>query len=222
MMNKVFLIILLCSLVLSGRSQNALRDSLSHAVEELSFHPDSVDLRLKKAAWNLQLEQWEYARSEYDYVLKRDKNNLAALFYRAYANTKLGRYSFARQDYNDFLALAPGNFEAMLGLALLNQKDKHYTEAYDLLNIICERYPDRSEAFAARGEVEKERKMYELAEYDFSRAIQIEPDNTDYILSRADVRIKLGRKAEAREDLERLVCLGISKPSLSDYFKSTK
>ena len=221
MMNKVFLIILLCSLALSGRSQNALRDSLSHAVEELSFHPDSVDLRLKKAEWNLQLEQWEYARSEYDYVLKRDKNNLAALFYRAYANTKLGRYSFARQDYNDFLALAPGNFEAMLGLALLNQKDKHYTEAYDLLNIICERYPDRSEAFAARGEVEKERKMYELAEYDFSRAIQIEPDNTDYILSRADVRIKLGRKAEAR-DLERLVCLGISKPSLSDYFKSTK
>lgn len=222
MMNKVFLIILLCSLALSGRSQNALRDSLSHAVEELSFHPDSVDLRLKKAAWNLQLEQWEYARSEYDYVLKRDKNNLAALFYRAYANTKLGRYSFARQDYNDFLALAPGNFEAMLGLALLNQKDKHYTEAYDLLNIICERYPDRSEAFAARGEVEKERKMYELAEYDFSRAIQIEPDNTDYILSRADVRIKLGRKAEARKDLERLVYLGISKPSLSDYFKSTK
>ena len=202
MMKKVFLIILLCSLVLSGRSQNALRDSLSHAVEELAFHPDSVDLRLKKAAWNLQLEQWEYARSEYDYVLKRDKNNLAALFYRAYANTKLGRYSFARQDYKDFLAIAPGNFEAMLGLALLNQKDKHYTEAYDLLNIICERYPDRSEAFAARGEVE--------------------PDNTDYILSRADVRIKLGRKAEAREDLERLVCLGISKPSLSDYFKSTK
>jgi hypothetical protein len=35
----------------------ALRDSLAHATDVLAYHPDSVDLRLKKAAWNIQLEQ---------------------------------------------------------------------------------------------------------------------------------------------------------------------
>ena len=34
----------------------ALRDSLAAATSVLAYHPDSIDLRLKKAAWNIQLE----------------------------------------------------------------------------------------------------------------------------------------------------------------------
>jgi len=222
MKNSIIVIFLLCSLGVSAQSPKELRDSLAVAAENLAYHPDSIDLRLKKASWNLQLEQWEYARSEYDYVLKLDNCNIAALYYRAYANEKLGRYKFARLDYQNLLTIVPGNFEASLGLALLNQKDKHYTEALDLLNSLCDHYPGRSEGFAARAGVEVERKMFELAEYDYSQALTIEPSNTDYLLSRVDVRIKLNRKADAKKDLDRLVKLGISKPSLSEFYKLTK
>lgn len=222
-MNKLAVaIFLFCSLGVSAQSPKELRDSLAVASDCLAYHPDSIDLRLKKASWNLQLEQWDYARSEYDYVLKLDKNNIAALYYRAYVNEKLGRYKFARLDYQNLLVIIPGNFEASLGLALLNQKDKHFTEALDLLNTLCERYPSRSEAFAARAGVEVEREMYELADYDYSQALLLEPENTDYLLSRVDARIKAGLKAEAREDLGRLVKLGVSKSNLLDFYKLTK
>lgn len=219
---KFIVLLLLCSVGCSAQTPKELRDSLAAATKELAYRPDSLDLRLKKAAWNLQLEQWEYARAEYDYVLKMDKDNVAALYYRAFANEKLGRLKFARLDYQALLTIVPGNFEAQLGLALLNQKDKHYREALDMLNALCDRHPGRSEAFAARGGVEVERKMYDLAIYDFTQAIEMEPDNTDYRLSRVDAYIKQGKKADARRELDILVTMGISKPSLLDLYKKTK
>lgn len=222
-MHKYIIIaFLFVCLGINAQTAKDLRDSLAVAVDELGYHPDSLDLRLKKARWNLELEQWRYACDEYDYVLKMDPQNVAALFYRAYVNEKLGRYNYARRDYQDLLAIVPGNFEGMLGLALLNQKDKHYTEALDLINKLVDRFPNRSEAYAARAGIEVERGMFSLAEYDFSEAVRLEPSNTDFLLSRYDVRIKMGNKDDARKDLDRLVELGIPRPNLKDLYNKCK
>ncbi len=209
---------LLC-LTTYAQTRQELHDSLTIAAERLAYHPDSIDLRLAKAGWNMQLEQWDYAREEYDYVLKLEPKNVSALYFRAYANTQLGRLKFARLDYENLLTIVPGHFEGQLGLALLNQKDKHYTEALDLLNALCDSNPDRAEGFAARAGVEVERKMFELAEYDFSQAVDLDPYNVDYRLARADVRIRLNRKAEAREDLDELIRQGVKRPALEDFFR---
>ena len=125
MMNKTFVSLVLSLLLsLSAHAQQdrkALRDSLKLAVEALAYHPDSVDLRLRKAAWNMQLGEWQYAKDEYDWVISRHPDHLAARYYRAYANMQLRRYNFARLDYENVLRVVPGNFDARLGLALLNQ-----------------------------------------------------------------------------------------------------
>lgn len=215
-------ITILFSLAAGAQTAQEMRDSLAIATEELAFHPDSIDLRLRKAGWNVQLQQWDYARAEYDYVLRLDPENVSALYFRAYVNTRQGRYKFARLDYENLLTIVPGNFEAQLGLALLNQKDNHFTEALDLLNALCGKFPDRSEAFAARGGVEMERGMLELAEYDFTEALRLEPSNTDYRLSRVDARLKLGRAQEARDDLDELVRQGIPRPSLDHLYQQTR
>ena len=74
MMNKTFVSLVLSLLLsLSAHAQQdrkALRDSLKLAVEALAYHPDSVDLRLRKAAWNMQLGEWQYAKDEYDWVMR--------------------------------------------------------------------------------------------------------------------------------------------------------
>ena len=101
--------------------------------------------------------------------------------------------------------MVPGNFEGRLGLALLNQKDHHYTEALDNINILVSQYPDSAVAYAARGGMEAERNMLDLAEYDFGKAIELAPDNTEYRLNRVDVRLRMKRKDEAREDLDEMV-----------------
>lgn len=206
----------------TAQTQPSLRDSLSAAVEELAYHPDSLELRMKKAAWNIELGQWRYAQDEYDYVLKRDENNIAALFYRAFVNERQGRYKFARLDYEHVLRQAPGHFEALLGLALLNQKDNRPTEALNLINMAVEQHPDSAIAYAVRGGIELERKMYAPAEFDFTRAIELQPANTDYRLNRANIRIIMNRKKEAREDLDDIVRLGVSKANLLEWYKKCR
>lgn len=205
-----------------AQSRQQLRDSLAVASERLSFHPDSLALRLEKAAWNVQLEEWQYARDEYDYVLKRDPSNIAALFYRAFVNEKQKRYKFARLDYENLLYIVPGNFEAMLGLALLNQKDSRYTDALNMINLLVAQNPDSAVAYAARAGIELERKMYVPSEYDFGKAIDLDPTNTDYLLSRANVRLLMRRKKEAREDLDEMVRLGVPRANLVDWYSKCR
>ena len=199
-------------------SSSALRDSLALATETLAYHPDSIDLRLKKAAWNIQLEQWNYAKDELDKVLFLNQTNIAGLFYRAFVNEKLKRYNFARLDYQNLLVLVPGNFQAQLGLALLNEKDQHHTEAYDGINNLIEQYPDSAVAYAARGGMEKERGMLELAAYDYAEAMRLDSTNQDYIVSHVDLLITLGRKLEAYDDLRRLQALGVQPGQLQDFY----
>lgn len=203
-------------------SRQALRDSLAQATETLAYHPDSIDLRLKKVAWNIRLKQWDYAKDDLDKVLFLDNQNIAGLFYRAYVNEQLHRYNFARQDYTNLLTLVPGNFEAQLGLALLNQKDRHYTEAYDGINRLVQQFPDKAEAYAARAGIEKERGMLELAEMDFTEAIRLDPENTDYRLNRADLRITLGHYGDARQDLKQLERMGIPYSAMRHLYKRMK
>jgi len=219
-MKKVILFsLLLISMSANAQNYSALKDSLSKAVDVLAYHPDSIDLRLKKASWNMELQQWNYAKDEYDAVLKLNPKNIAGLYYRAFVNEKLKRYNFARLDYENLLALVPGNFEVQLGLALLNQKDQHYTEAFDQMNSLISQYPDSAVAFAARGGIEKERGLLELAEYDYSEAIKRDSCNTDYRLNRADILLTLGRKDDAKRDLDDMVKSGIPRANLIDLYK---
>ncbi len=224
-MRKLFMICMLT--VLSGgavmaQSNQALRDSLSKATEILAYHPDSVDLRLKKVAWNIKLEQWQYAKDDLDKVLYLRPGNIAGLFYRAYVNEKLDRYNFARLDYQNLLAIVPGNFEAELGLALLDQKDMHYTDAYDEINDLVDQYPDSAVAYAARAGIEVERKMNDVAEYDYSKAFQLDSANIDYLLDRANLRINLKRFDEAEDDLKLAVKLGYPRGALIGYYRKLK
>lgn len=221
---SVFVLFFMSLLPLNGFAQQheALRDSLKKATEVLEYHPDSVDLRLKKAAWNLQLEQWQYAKDEYDRVLSKDQHNIAALYYRAFANQKLGRYNFARLDYENLLQRVPGHFSALLGLALLNQKDKHHTEALNQINLLVSQHADSAVAYAARAGIEVEQGMLELGEYDYSEAIKRDQKNTDYLLNRAELRIQLGKTEKAREDLDRIVSLGVPRPALKNWYRRLK
>lgn len=210
------------SQVAAQQTGNSLRDSLRQVSEQLSFHPDSIDLRLRKAALNVALEEWDYAKSEYDAVLRMHPRNIAALFYRAYVNQQLHRYNYARIDYEDLLKIIPGNFEARLGLALLNQKDKHYTDALDGINHLVSAYPDSALAWAARAGIEVEQGMDELAEYDYTEALKRDPDNADYLLSRADVRIRLRQFDKARRDLDAIVRQGTPRLALKEWYDKCK
>ena len=218
----LFLLLLFALPVSAQYSGQQMRDSLKQAAEALSRHPDDVDLRLKKASWNMQLGQYDRAKEEYDRILQQLPDNLAALFFRAYANRQLHRNAFARLDYQQLLTIIPNHFEARLGLALLHQEEQHFTQALDQMNILVQQYPDSAIAYAARADIEREMKMFSLAEYDYSEAIRLAPNNTDYLINRVDIYILLRQEEKALQDLKRLQQMGIARKALQPLYDRLK
>ena len=92
----------------------------------------------------------------------------------------------------------------------------------DQINILVLQHPDSAIAYAARAGIETEREMYSLAIYDYTEALLRDPKNTDYLLSRADLYIRERQFKAARKDLDRLVSLGVPKPSLKEFYKRLK
>lgn len=226
-MRKLRCIIAICTIVLSkpaifAQTNAEWRDSLATLNRQIELNPKSVDLRLRKAAVNLQLQQWEYAVEEYNTVLLNEPRNMTALYFRAYANNNLRRYDLAKNDYEDILKTSPSNLETRLGLAytliLLGQT----TEALNQMNVTVEQHPDSAVAFAARAGLEKDMNMYDAALYDWTEAIRLSPNNTDYIVSKADILILMGRKAEAQALLDESVSRGTPRGALREWYERCK
>lgn len=217
----LFLIIMApCNSMAQDKQQ--FRDSLRAATELLDCFPDSAGLRLRKAAWNIRLEQWAYAKDEYDKVLSARPMDIAAHYFRAFVNEKLNRLDFARLDYEAVLAVVPGNFEASLGLALLNFKDSHFTEAMNMVNVLISQHPDSAVTYAVRAGFEKEKEKYGLAEYDYREAIRRDNSNIDYRLNLVDVLLAMRRRDEAIAELDNIVRLGVPKGTLLSLYRRAR
>ncbi len=213
---------MLCTVNLAAQSQKEWRDSLETLNKQIALSPSSVELRLRKAAVNVQLQQWEYAINEYTDILLQQPDNIAALYFRAFARNNLRRYEPARSDYESVLKLAPHNFEARLGLAytlvLLNKQ----ADALEQMNRLVEQHPDSATAYAARAGLERDLKQYAPSLFDWGEAMRLDPDNADYAVSKVDVLLTLGKKSEAKAILDEQVKRGVPRGTLIGWYKRCK
>ena len=201
-----------------AQSRQEWRDSLETLSASLKQDPDNIDLRLRKAEADIQLERWDYALAEYGRILRTDEKNLAALYFRAYVHERQKHYDLARVDYESFLAIQPLHLEARLGLAHILQKMGRRSDAMDVLNQIVQMFPDSADAYAARAAFETKYLQYELALYDWNEAIRLRPDNEGFVISKVDLLIRLKRKKEAREALDALVAKGTPRGMLKEWY----
>ena len=198
------------------------RDSLSALGRAIDRNPRNVELRLRKAAVNLELSQWDYAIEEYGRVLDLDSLNLTALYFRAYANAQQRRYPLAVADYERFLAIVPKHFEAQLGLAMVAKKVSGQVATMDQFNRLVEQFPDSALAYAARAGYEVELQQLEPALYDWSEAIRLRPNNLEFIVSKVDVLLALKRKHEAKVLLDQAIANGTPRAALRDWLERCK
>ncbi len=214
----LFVLFYLSVITAVAQSRQEWRDSLETLSASLKQDPDNIDLRLRKAEADIQLERWDYALAEYGRILRTDEKNLAALYYRAYVHERQKHYDLARVDYESFLAIQPLHLEARLGLAHILQKMGRRSDAMDVLNQIVQMFPDSADAYAARAAFETKYLQYELALYDWNEAIRLRPDNEGFVISKVDLLIRLKRKKEAREALDALVSKGTPRGMLKEWY----
>ena len=219
---KLIVLQLLVVVCASAQTPQEWRDSVSTLMESIRRNPKNVDLRLRKAEANINLQQWEYAVEEYGNVLHIDNRNLSALYFRAFCHTQLRHYDLARVDYESFLAIQPQHFEAHLGLAHILQKLGRKADTADELNRIVQLFPDSADAYAARAAYETEQHQYEVAVYDWDEALTRRPSSVDFAVSKADALLRQGKRKEARDVLDETVRRGTPKGALKEWYDQCK
>ncbi len=209
--------LLICHLSFSSalaQSSSAWRDSLSVLNKAITANPQSTDLRLRKAAVNIELQQWDYAIEEYGRVLSIDANSLPALYYRAFAHNHQRHYDMARADYERFLQLLPRHFEARLGLAMTLRRQGKTRDVADELNRLVQMFPDSAVAYAVRADFEQEQAQYDLALYDWDEALRLANGRQEYQLGKYGVLWAMRRYDEARRLGEQLLEAGVPNATL--------
>ena len=67
----IITLLMICSSVTFSQTNNQQwRDSLNSLNRKIELSPYNTDLHLRKAAVNLELQQWEYAVDEYTLILR--------------------------------------------------------------------------------------------------------------------------------------------------------
>ena len=194
------------------------RDSISTLMEQIRQDPRNIDLRLKKAEANINLQQWDYAIAEYGDVLRLDDRNLAALYFRAYCHSQQHHYDLAKMDYETFIQIDPTYLQAHLGLAHIFQKLGRRADTVDQLNRCVQLFPDSASAYAARAAYETEQQLYDVALYDWDEAIRLQPGNVEFAVSKIDVLLRQQRILDARLALDELVRQGTSRAALKEWY----
>ncbi len=222
---RVWIILCLFVSITGGawaQSAQKWRDSLAVLNQLIRKYPSSTDLRLKKAAINIELKQLDYAIEEYGRVLELDPKNPAALFYRAYVNGSLRRYALACSDYERFLSIVPRHFEAHLGLTQMKRKLGWKLETIDEMNRLVQLFPDSAIAYAVRADYETEQGQFEVALFDWDEAIERSPRNADFVVSKVNLFLMQKRNEEALHELDKAVRRGIPRAALSAWFDKCK
>lgn len=210
--------LLLMAVCAQAQTPQQWRDSVTTLMEQIRLNPDNIDLRLKKAEANINLQQYDYAISEYGDVLRLDEKNLAALYFRAYCHSQKQRYDLAKVDYETFILIDPMQLNAHLGLAHTLQKMGRKADTVDQLNRCVQLFPDSADAYAARAAYETEQQLYDVALYDWDEAFRLNPRKVEYAVSKVDVLLRQRRILDARLALDELVRKGTPRAALKEWF----
>lgn len=210
---------LLSNLGMVQRQRGKVHDAIESYTKALEWAPMDATLLMHRATAYMVLGNDDRAYTDLCNVLDKVPDNGDALYYRAFIYTNRREYAAARADYKRLLLLDPNHEHALLGLALLDQREGRLQAAEQQLTILIERYPDNPTYLQARANVFVEQRLYDFALIDLDTAIGLQESDAHLYVARAEVFIKLKRRAAAQSDLDRAVRLGLPRVALHELYQ---
>jgi tetratricopeptide (TPR) repeat protein len=123
----------------------------------------------------------------------------------------LGRFEDAQATIKKFLEASPENEYAIRRLTMLMIQDEQFQPALEFLTSKIEAFPNNSALYGLRGAVAfaqasqtEDKAAYESAIADCTKAIELDPENLDAVLSRAKIYLANKDLENAKKDLETL------------------
>ena len=195
------------------------QDALEFYTSGLDLNPTNTELRLDRAALLYRLGNDGRAISNYSDVLDTEPDHIEALGMRAYLYSRIHDYKRARADYEHVIRLDPLNEKAYIGLILVNDRSGRPREAMEQINALIAIYPSHALLYAIRGGMEQQRKLYEQAVADLTRAVEMEPENVDFRVSRATLYLEMRKRKLARADVQAALRLGADPLEMASLLK---
>ncbi|MBR1387829.1 MAG: tetratricopeptide repeat protein [Alloprevotella sp.] len=205
--------------------QERYKEAISEFTSILRMQPENRDVRMERASAYLNFGNARAALQDCDVMMLADMPDstlVRILFLRAAAKMQLRTYSEARQDLARVVELDPENTNAPILLALALYRDGRPQEALQRLDVFIGQHPDDVEALAMRANLLKHQERWGEALADYDRMLTLQPDNRTYRVSRAEVHLQMGSKAEARRDLDKAVQLGLPRASLQSLYQQCR
>lgn len=199
--------------------QNRGQEALEFYTAGLDLNPTHLELRLDRAALLYRLGNDGRAISDYSDVLDQEPDNIEALGMRAHLYSRIHDYKQARADYEHIIRLEPLNEKAYVGLILVNDRSGRPREAMEQINALISVYPKHAMLYAIRGGMEHRRMEYEQALADLSRAVEMEPTNVDFLVSRATLYLDMRKRKLARADVQAALRLGADPLEMASLLK---
>jgi tetratricopeptide (TPR) repeat protein len=156
----------------------------------------------------LALGRRDEAFKLFDECIKDSPNFYEGYLARGNVLFVMEEYRKARQDYCKALILNPQSLEAYVNIAATFQKNENFTKSLEILNCALEvssykcsfAFENRAMVYIAFGE-------YGKALVDISRAIILDPDNSEYYSNRGAIYQCIKEKTRAFHDFKTAVSL---------------
>ena len=213
-----------------GNTAEALKN-FTKAVDE---YPENIVFRRSRADLYLKSGIYDKAITDYkkivDNLIVSSANpnvayssQLATLYSLiGYAYCKSVKYDEAQQYIDKSLALNPTEYMALVGKCTLLLQGSHRAEAKNQIDNLVSSFPDKAEVYALRANMEKDSEQFELAFADISKAIEIEPKNSAYVLFRADLLFDRHQYQKALPDYLRSMELGIPRSAINEKLQKCR
>jgi len=185
--------------------KKAFHRALREFVESMEYAGDFASGRYNLGNLYTELEQPEDAIRNYQAAISIDdlfypaKVNLAMLYNR------LGQNNQAETLLREVVAAHPELYDIDYSLGLLLAEKKQYDEAAVFLDKASRGMPERARIHYNLGLLLATLKQDTKAEQSLLKALEIEPENRDFLYAAADFYIKRGRFREAKPFADQLV-----------------
>lgn len=150
--------------------------------------------------WGKSVTGWSRAIALVEKL--KDKEYLSRCYeLRGDTYMAMGEPEKARQDWAKALIFNPKNAGAMISMFNTFERDSMLNEAETVAKMLLKVAPEKSWGYTAMGHVLMMRHRYEEAVAKMDYSIKLEDDNAGLYSTRADAYLKMGKSAEAVDDI---------------------
>lgn len=185
------------------------RDSMAYTTlsSALAQAPGSITILMNRGKVLTSMGRYDAAIADFSSALRRDTSRMEPRFYRAMILIHTGEVLSADADADTLMWRSPRSRMALEAKSAALRAMSRFEEAIPLINELISHYPDAA-AYGARAACRVMTDDLNGAASDVAEALSRQPENPDFILTRALLNKKRYRRDDALKDAEEAIRLG--------------